>query len=540
MTTRQIALLRLQSGKVLCPGVDGMRTLKYLALLLPLMLTAAAAGAAETNANTELTATLGEVPDPSLDATPAGTGEERTSAEAVSSEVPLTLSPVSVINLTVRFSPGIKRSFERKTAKEARYDFFIANRESISYGVVTDFGYERERVGSDRGLTKTLEPQLQLRKNFFNTSAVSLSTGYSLEDTEEDHGGDAFVRGTVRVPLFGSREALQRSNLKIFEQNEVNDARLDYLMAIRFGVFEALMQLAWCQSNQERLRYAQEYLTDLKELLALAKSITTRDTSADELKLAATIASTQADIASDESRLRVSIERLKLAVGVPFETPVSISNGGFNPFESECEEDLCKIALETDEEIKTLLNSIKSSQAELSLARKGKWDTSLSVSATRRFDGDGELEDQGSYDLFSGVEVRTIDPRISRSLERIALANIREYRSAIENRQRQIRTDTVEAFSTLAAQQEEVNAREANLSRYWESYSKALELYDSGHITVEELLEKREDIYGEQEQIARARNRARMNVASLLSSTGRYEQFLEKDTEEEAREQTGP
>ena len=455
-------------------------------------------------------------------------GDEVTDAdrEALVSDVPLALDPVTVMRLTVRFSPEIARAFERKAAEEARYDFFIASRSALSYGMGAAVGYDRYHVGPERYLEKTLGPEVFLRKDFYNTAQASLSTGYFLDDYQDGHNSDAFLRATVSVPLFASREALQRSNDKIFQQNEVNDARLSYYREIRSTIRHALESLAWAQLNQERLGCMNEHLADVEELLNEAKSITDRDTSADQLKLAAIIASTGADINGARNRLNTSVSRLKLTMGIPFQTMVELAETEFNPFQGEGEERLCKIALETDEEMKTLLNSIKSAQLELALARKGKWDTSLFLSGRRNFAGGGGLQDQGSYSLATGVEVRKIDSRISRSLENIALANIREFTNAREGRMREILTETMEACITLASQLEEVQVRVSNLARYWESYSKGIELYDSGHITIDELIQKRQEILSEQEQISESRNLARENVANLLASTGRYEQFV--------------
>jgi len=468
------------------------------------------------------TASILESPSAGKEAEPP---EEETAARLLD-QVPLVLDPQAVMRLTVEFSPDIRRAFERKAAEEARYDFFMNSRRGLSYGVEVDFNYDRLHRDQESDLTKTLEPQFVVRKDFYNTTETSVRTGYALDDFQDGHEADAFIEGRISMPLFGSREALQRSNAKIFQATEVSDARLNYYREIRQRIFRALMQLSWAQRNKERLQYAREYLQDLKEMLRMAESITDRDTTADQLKLSAEIASTEADLSSDSSRYLVSLERLKLAIGIPFETPVDVADSRFNPFEGEGVDELCSIALETDEEIKTLQNSIKSSQAELSLARKGKWDTSLSLSVQRRFAGDGELDEQRSYVLSSGLQVRTIDPRISRDLENIALANIREYRNAIESRRREIWTETVDACSTLAAQSAEVELRSANLARYWESYNKALELYDSALVSIDELIEKREDIYEEQSQISWSRQHARENVTQLLASTGRYEQFI--------------
>jgi hypothetical protein len=459
------------------------------------------------------------------------------------SQVPILLEPRSVIRLTVELSPGIIRARERKASKEARYDFFLSNRRSISYGFGVDFDYDRWHVGPNSGLWKSVEPQISISKDFYNTTSASFSTGYTLDDFQEGHQADAFVEAEVTMPLFGSRESLERSNDKIFQQNELSDAQLDYYREIRQNIRTSLDMLAWAQRSQERLKYDIALVGDYEELLDRAKAVSSRDTTPDQIKLAAVIASARTESAGSRTDLEVGIQRVKLAVGLPFDTPVELSEEAFNPFEKQGEEELCRIALDTDEEMRTLLNSIKNSQAELRLARQGKWDTSLSLSARRDFAGGGERSDQHGYLISTGFEIKTIDPRISRSLESIALANIREYRSAIESRRRSIFADTSESCTQLRGKLDEVRERSANLDRYWESYVRALELYDTGHVGIEELIQRRRDIYGEQDEICRSRHRAREQITALIASTGMYEEFLDgengKDSDAPSEEDEG-
>jgi len=450
-------------------------------------------------------------------------------ASAQGAKLPLVLDSVAVMRLTVKFSPEIRRAYERKLSEEARYDFFIANREAFTYGGRTAFHYDRDRFRHETFLNKTLSPQVFVRKEFYNTARTSLDVGYDFEDLETGGESNAFVAASLQVPLFASREALQRSNDKIFQQNEVNDARLAYLEEIRWQISEALESLAGAQRDQETLAFMNGRLADLEKLTGVANSIAGRDASGDLVKLQATIASVKAGIESEKNGLHISAERLKNVIGIPFETELTITDEDFAPFGAETQEDLERVALDTDEEIKTLLNSVRAAQAELELARKGKWDTTFFVSGTREFAGAGETEGDASYDLATGVEVTHIDNRISKSLERVALANIREYKNSIINRRREIHTDILDAYTNLKGMAQEVRAREANLARYLDDYAKGIDQYVAGAISIDELIQKRQAISNEQDAVADARHGARTALASLLSSTGRYEEFVGKD-----------
>ncbi len=450
-------------------------------------------------------------------------------APGVTGDVPLLLDPATVIRLTIKFSPEIRRAFERKLAEEARFDFFTYNREAVSYGVRSEFYYDRYSNRSDRSLDKTLSPHAFLRKEFYNTASASIRSGYDLTDYQDGHDANAFIAAGLDIPLFASREALQRSNDKIYQQTKVNDARLDYYQRIRRQISNALGNLAWTQSNYDACMYLASHRADLEALADVISSIEGRDTYADAEQLAATLASACAECDSARMNFEIASEYLINIIGLPFDTSVNVSSSDFDPFKGETQAGLEAIALETDEEIKTLLNSVRNAQSELDLARKGKWDTTLSLDARRDFAGSGDADGEASYFLSAGIEITHIDNRISRSLEAIALANIREYKNAIISRKREIHTNIVDSYKNLVGRMAEVEARAQNLSRYRDDYAKGIDLYRQGAITIGELILKRQSIREEEGDIAHARERARESVADLLSSTGRYEQFVDKE-----------
>ena len=368
-----------------------------------------------------------------------------------SADNPLVLTPAAVIGLTVRHSPEIRQADDQRREEEGRYDFFIVSRESFTYGTALDFQYNRDRYRYWRDLAKYAQSTVYARKEFYNTAAVSVATGYVHDDYQYGHAGNAFAESLVELPLFASREALERSNAKIDQQNEVNDARLGYYREMRMEIQNSLESLSFAQRNQEGLRYQREYAEDLRRLLEVARSLRERDASGDVAKLEATIASVVASIESESENFRQSVERLKNNMGIPFDTPVVVDESHFNPFDGETQDDLERIALATDEEIKTLLNSVKSAQAELQLARKGKWDTSLFVGGRKEFEGAGDDVGDGTYSVSTGVRIERIDNRISESLERIALASLRGYRAALVSRKREIHTNTTGACATAMA-----------------------------------------------------------------------------------------
>jgi outer membrane protein TolC len=455
-------------------------------------------------------------------------------------DVPLALAPAEVIRFTAKYSPAIRSAYERKVTEEARYRFFIVSREAFSYGTALDYAYWRTHDNDTSDIDRNLVPNVFVRKEFYDTTATWLRVGYDLASSSDDHSGNAVVRAGVTVPLFASREALGRSNEKIYAQNKVNDASLEYYREVRGQIHESLEAFSQAMRAQEALRYQDDYIKDLKSILSVAESLKGRDITSDRGKIEATLATADAQRASNVQEFEVVKERLKTNMGIPFEAPLVIREEEFAPFGDESREQLEKVALQTDAEIKTLLNAVRSAQAELQLARKGKWDTSLFVEGGQEFFGNGDDQGDTSYGVTTGVSVTRIDNRILRTLEEIALASIRTYRNDLISRRRQIHANTTDAYSTLQSQTKEVRAREVNVPRYQKDFQDGLELYRAGTITVDELIKKRQDLYYEQSDIAWARHSAIGGTAELLTSTGRYEQYMDPaDRKRDAPPDTG-
>jgi len=455
-------------------------------------------------------------------------------------DVPLALGPAEVIRLTVKYSPNIRSAYERKATEEARYRFFIVNREAFSYGSALNYNYWSTHDDDTRDIDRNLVPNVFVRKEFYNTTSTSLRVGYDVTGNSDDHSGNAFVRAGVVLPLFASREALERSNEKIYAQNKVNDASLEYYREVRDQVGHSLDTFSEAMQAQESLRYEDSYISDLNTIFGIVNFIQGRDTAVDRGKVEATLATANAQRSSDLQEYEVLKERLKTGMGIPFETALVIREEGFTPFADESREELEKVALQTDAEIKTLLNAVRSAQAELQLARKGKWDTSFFVDGGNDFFGAGDDAGAMNYGVTTGVSVTRIDNRISRTLEEIALASIRTYRNDLISRRRQIHTNTTDAYSTVRSQKAEVSAREANVPRYEKDFKDGLELYKAGAITIDELIQKRQDLYGEQSNIAWGRHHALSGMAELLTSTGRYEEYMDAaDRRRDAPPDTG-
>jgi len=143
------------------------------------------------------------------------------------------LAPLKLIPLAFNQQPDIKSSFQRFKSEEARYDFFVVSRDSLTPGlrVSNQFGEDRADEAVTRNRNHTAE--FTLEKEFFDTTQVDLGVGMRVDATDEAIGYRPFVSANLRYPLWVSRQKLERTSEEIFRRNELNDAQLGYIQEVR-------------------------------------------------------------------------------------------------------------------------------------------------------------------------------------------------------------------------------------------------------------------------------------------------------------------
>jgi outer membrane protein TolC len=446
--------------------------------------------------------------------------------ELSATTAPLALDAVRVIRLTHAYYPYIKENYENKMSKEAHYDFFIANLSAVSYGArvsgykdVIDNRWSHSRVYG-------WGPELYIEKKFFNSGEASLNVRYNYDNVDGEFGSGTQVGAYLQYPLFASREALERESEKIFWRNELNDANLEYFRSVRDSINSALDAYFQTLEYQERIEYSKLYVADLHALHQ--RMLNTNDPAIikDCDKVLAKITSEQAEQQTLIGWFNIDAQELKSHMGVPFECPIVMQIEEFNPFSGKSQDELVRVSLQTDPEIKLLRNAILSAEAELNLARRGKWDTSFFLSGDKTLGGAGSEEGEQGYSIGAGINMRHIDPRITKSMEREAQADIRRYQSSIKSRENEIFVDTIDAIVNMKAYGNKFRTLIENLPRYRSDYETGLALYFDHKITTDELLKKRDDYYEQQRIIADSRESYFSKIADLCASTAQYLEYL--------------
>jgi outer membrane protein TolC len=433
-----------------------------------------------------------------------------------------------LITLTFDLHPDIKSSYKRFKSEEARYDFFVVSRDSLTptMGVSSSFSEDR----ADEMVTRESNhvAELGVEKRFFDTTELNMGVGFR-SDTEERATGDhPFAAANLRYPLWVSRERLARASEEIFRRNEVNDAQLAYIQQVRRRASDALFSYYDLTRQGRTVQHFRGWLADLQELAGRMKGIKDRDISVDMQRVEAEITRIAAEVGVAEGWYEVRTAHLKLACGIPFEAAIELKEVPFNPFEGATQERLLEASIDTDPEIATLRNAMENAYAQYDLAKRGKWDVTLNVTAESDLEGAGEDEGVSDWAALIGVEVSAVDPRVTESLIRQSEANINRFKYAIDARENSIFVNTLEPLirlDTVGASRDELIS---NLPLYEEDYRQGVEDYLAGRLNIDDLIKRREDLFSRQQNISQQTWLLGANVTQLCAATGKFFELLDE------------
>jgi len=444
------------------------------------------------------------------------------------------LTPQTLIPIAFNQQSDIKSSYQRFKSEEARYDFFYTSRDSLTPQLSLSNDWNEDESKSESGIGHNFQvdrdrdhtTMLSVEKRFFDTTQMDVGVGYHLTDENQGYGEQSFLSANIRYPLWASRERLERTSEEIFRRSELNDAQLDFIQTVRSQLRDALWFYNSAIFNRERRDAARAWREELEALLQKLDGATGHDAAADRRRVEAVITSAKSSESGYDSFVKINVARLKSACGLPFHATVELAEAPFDPFEGMSHEDLLHLGLNTDPEIATLRNAMNNAQVQLDLARRGKWDVALLLGGQTNMEGRGTEQDQSDWSMSIGMEVSAVDARVTSSLIRQAQADIERFGEAISARENAIFVNTLEP--QLRNKQLGVTRQELidNLPKYEEDYQAGLAEYMAGHLNIDDLLQRREDIHVAQEEIARQAFFIGLNVASLCEETGKFFELL--------------
>ena len=447
------------------------------------------------------------------------------------------LSPRSLIPVAFNLQPGIKSSFQRFKSEEARYDFFVVSRDSLTPRLRTtnDFGETRSTTIFDNGVRrKTVTRdrshtvEFAVEKRFFDTTELDVSVGYQTTSIDDDIGNYPFISASLRYPLWVSRQKLERASEDIFRRNELDDVQLGYIRNVRnrlqFTLFRFHIVIR-LRSEVRDITSRKQDLSDVRDKMPQAAAY-----DADRRRIDAEIARLGADIRTRQGRYDIDLARLKEQCGIPFETPIKVVDEPFNPFDGMTHKELLAISIDTDPEIATLHNAVRNSEVQLDLAQRGQWDVTLLLNGRSAAEGRATRDGASDWSVSAGFDISAVDPRVTGSLIRQAQANIHRFKQAIERREREIFVDTLEPLIRLETVGLSRTELIANLSGFRENYRTGVDEYIAGRLNMDDLLIRRENLFNQQQEVSQLTFLLAVNVAELLSATGKFFELLDWPT----------
>ena len=438
------------------------------------------------------------------------------------------LTPLKLIRIAFDQQPDIKSSYQRFKQEEARYDFFVVSRDSLTprLRTINRYGEKRDPLAVGREREHVVE--FSIEKQFFDTTELNFGIGVRTLAVDEALGTQPFLSASLRYPLSVSREKLERTSEEIFRRNELNDAQLDYIQTVRRRLERTLFSFYDVVSQSRQLKSVRRWSDDLEELMGRLDGIVGRNLTTDRLRIEAERARVRALAGEMAGRYEIDLERLKSACGIPFHVRLELVDEPFNPFTGATHEELLKLGIQTDPEIATLRNEQRNAEVELDLARRGRWDVTMLLDGETSLEGGGEDDGISDWSLSFGLDVAMVDSRVTDSLARQAQANITRFAQAIIARENEVFVDTLEPIIRIETLGKSRDELAGNLSRFRQDYLTGVEKYVAGTLNIDDLLKRRDILFEQEQQISRLTQIVGANVSELCTATGKFFELINK------------
>ncbi len=440
-----------------------------------------------------------------------------------------TLSARSVIPIAFGLQPDIKSSYQRFKSEEARYDFFVVSRDSLTPTFRSSNRSSETRTDDETYRNRRHTVEVGVEKRFFDTTELNVGMGYATDVTDAGQGDQPFVSADLRYPLWASREKLERTSEEIFRRNELNDAQLAYIQEVRNRLERAMFAYYVVIDLAQAKDDASRWLRDLESVASRIAGVADRDVTSDTRRIEAEITKVEAQLRNVTGRHQIDVARLKASCGIALYAQVDLADEPFNPFVGATHEELFRLSISTDPEILTLGNEVRNAEVQLDLARRGQWDIALLLDGRSDLEGRGNDDRASDWEVNVGLDVSHVDPRVTTSLARQAQARILRFNEAIAARENTIFVDTLEPLvriDTLGASRDELTA---NLPRFIEDYDSGVREFFAGTLNIDDLLKRRETYWQQQREISRLTLVVGFNVAELCTATGKFFELLDAD-----------
>ncbi|MCX7918724.1 MAG: TolC family protein [bacterium] len=459
--------------------------------------------------------------------------------------VPITISTAiparkinleSIIHLTYQINPNIAAAkYDLESAEYAYQEFEreLSQFTPLKLESRIDRTLTQTSGGTLESGTQNYSNSIGFQKDYFNGTSFSFSVGHQGDFGEDNAGHYPFIGTSISIPLFSSYQTLSRITWRSFEESQLYTARLNYISKIKGHLRWAQLGYLWFQNDLEKLRLTKQCWNDFQTIFCSSR---VQSTPAEKEQIEGELQSLQSDIVELEGEIHsgrielqanIGCDELELDQIEPFDLYTENFYG--KEYLQRSKEDLTKIAIQDDVEIKVLEASKHSAEQKRLLAEKGKWDIFLNLDANYDFPGQGTKTGESGYYVGAAVNANWIDSKLLKLSYNKAEAEIKQYLQQIKAQQMNIKNSVDLSWNNaknLRKQAEELTAEvESRKNVYTQKVASFLENKE----TIDNLIQARKKLLDSQKRLANVLTDFYETVTELDAICNVYFQKLKID-----------
>lgn len=340
-----------------------------------------------------------------------------------------TITADTVIELAFARNPGIRAARYQLESAQHNFDLFESELSQFTPLVLDS------KLLRDRDAHKGAEITAGMERAFFNGASAALNVGNNSRFERGSREHAQFVASEVEFPLFSSNTRLERLSERTFEENDLQEARLDYIDEVREQIEDAQATFYEWTEATSMLR-AHTLHRDNLALLTEAADGNNR------LELLDRIQALDSDIRVWELRIATREIQLSQLLVIPPDSIASISEVHIDVtspdhlgrhYVAEPFPRILKRALTHDTESEILRSVIENAEEKIRLAERGKWDITVALDGRYNYGESGPGSDN-SYSAGMGLRLKKFDRKVLRHSRSKALADVHSAEAQIEQR----------------------------------------------------------------------------------------------------------
>jgi outer membrane protein TolC len=452
-----------------------------------------------------------------------------------------TITIESLLQLVFDENPEVVSARYALEVAEFQFKDFVRNLSqftpflSRSYITRNQRRYEEEQAYSTR---------VGIEKEFFDGSSISTGFGHHGHFGDPESGTGQFLDTDITFPLFGSYTTLRRITSRSREENELFNARLEYVDEIRDNIREAQYHYFDLLTTRENKAKRIECIEAYKGFLSIPR-VQSNPVERDQIET--TIQSEEADMLRLEETLNHILIHLRFSIGLSELSPSQVNSFDLysedyygKSYLSRTVDELLAEANLNDINIKVLENARESSVEKKRLAEEGKWDVFMDLNGRYDINGDGALRDDNGYLMGAGLRATKIDPvLLGYSLGR-AVAEINEYDALIREQQLRTKNQIDQEWFIARNRRKEYEELLGSVESEHRVYLQKRKDYAEGKETIDNLIDYRKELMNTQMNVVRSLHGFYWSIVRLDHACGVYYKKLGINLEELYEEESIP